>query len=182
MTCDWTDSEREALRSYKNYAAELNALLRAGATLIKENEQQVALLDSATRRCPSAEPLRLYRAAPWGYGDVQIGFEYIDLAFTSASRTGPLIVQHFESRDDWPNPARRQISCPSGSLLAEIEEITGAKGDEDEVLIARGARFRVTSFQCITDPAAIRAIVSGLVHRPWLNYPYLFDVQLEYLP
>jgi hypothetical protein len=175
VSCEWPLDEQQALLEYKDFSYELNDALRAGRALPPKLAQLAETLDRAINRCPLDAPLTVYRAGWWVRPDLQPGDIFEDSAFMSTARDSIQIRMHFEQSDA---PARFRIDCLAGSRAVDVKRAPGAGGDEGEVLIGRGSRFRLVSVTPVTSELAIREITGG---RTYLGYATVLEVHLEYI-
>jgi len=137
-----------ALRQYTGYRfAPINDALRASVPPRADLRQDVALIDEALARQPLPEALVVYRGVsasgfPAGLGSLAVGTVHQDLAYTSASVGGP-------ATDFRNSEVLLRLRVPAGTPALGVDAISD-KGNEREVLLDRGLRYRVTSVTVAT--------------------------------
>lgn len=143
-------SHRKALLSYVNGSGPINRSLRASkgkGTNDPKILDEIRAMDKAMSESKLAVPIVVQRAvSPSAFGgkDTNIdltGAEYTDHAFGSTGTDLSLILKHFHTTTSGKRPLIADITVPAG--MSAIRVPPGQWGDEKEILLDRGAHFRV---------------------------------------
>lgn len=143
-------SHRQALRSYVDGSGPINRSLRASRGAGSNDPKilaEIKAMDQAMAASKLAKPIVVRRAiSPSAFGgkDTNIdltGAEYVDHAFGSTGTDLGLILKHFHTTTSGKRPLIADITVPKG--MGAIRVPPGKYGDQKEVLLDRGAHFRV---------------------------------------
>lgn len=160
-----TKQEADAVTAYSTRKfQEINSDLRSGKT--SKNSATIKQLDSAIRKSRTTEDQQLFRAAKipaieeaMKSGNIE-GLEFSDEAYTSTSK----------AKDKANNFARDgarmfKVNVPKGSSALDVGENAGGLKGEQEVLLPRGAKFRVKGVQKVKEKVAFRDLKGKTKHR-----------------
>jgi len=143
-------SQRRALLSYVNGSGPINRSLRASKGEGSNDPKivsEIGAMDSAMAASKLTHPITVQRAiSPSAFGgrDTNVdlaGVEYTDHAFGSTGTDLSLILKHFHTTSSGRRPLIADITVPKG--MGAIRVPPGQWGDEKEILLDRGAHFRV---------------------------------------
>ena len=143
-------SHRAAMLSYVNGSGPINRSLRASKGEGSNDPRIVAeikAMDDAMAQSKLDKPIQVQRAiSPSAFGgkDTNIdltGAEYTDHAFGSTGTDLSLILKHFHTTTSGKRPLIADITVPAGTGAIRVPP--GQWGDEKEILLDRGAHFRV---------------------------------------
>lgn len=143
-------SQRRALLSYVNGSGPINRSLRHSKGAGSNDPKivsEINAMDSAMANSKLTHPITVQRAiSPSAFGgrDTNIdltGVEYNDHAFGSTGTDLGLILKHFHTTTSGRRPLIANITVPKG--MGAIRVPPGQWGDEKEILLDRGAHFRV---------------------------------------
>jgi hypothetical protein len=143
-------TSKKALLSYVNGSGPINRSLRASKGDGSNDPRIVAEIDAMDRAMKSSRlthPITVQRAvSPSAFGgkDTNVdltGAEYTDHAFGSTGTDLSLILKHFHTTSSGRQPLIADITVPAG--MGAIRVPPGQWGDEKEILLDRGAHYRV---------------------------------------
>lgn len=143
-------SHKAALLSYVNGSGPINRSLRASKGHGSNDPRIVAeigAMDRAMAASKLTHPITVQRAlSPSAFGgkDTNVdltGAEYTDHAYTSSGTDLKLILKHFSETSSGKRPLIANITVPKGTGAIRVP--AGEWGDEKEILLDRGAHFRV---------------------------------------
>lgn len=143
-------TSKKALLSYVNGSGPINRSLRASKGSGSNDPRIVAEIDAMDRAMKSSKlthPITVQRAvSPSAFGgkDTNVdltGAEYTDHAFGSTGTDLSLILKHFHTTSSGKQPLIADITVPAG--MGAIRVPPGQWGDEKEILLDRGAHYRV---------------------------------------
>ena len=143
-------AHRKALLSYVNGSGPINRSLRFSKGKGSNDPKIVAeikAMDSAFAASKLAKPIVVQRAvSPSAFGgkDTNVdltGVEYNDHAYSSTGTDLSLILKHFHTTSSGRRPLIADITVPAG--MGAIRVPPGMWGDEKEILLERGAHYRV---------------------------------------
>lgn len=141
---------KKALLSYVNGSGPINRSLRASRGAGSNDPRivaEIAAMDRAMAASKLDHPITVQRAvSPSAFGgrDTNVdltGAEYSDHAFGSTGTDLNLILKHFSSTSSGKRPLIADITVPAG--MGAIRVPPGQWGDEKEILLDRGAHYRV---------------------------------------
>jgi hypothetical protein len=141
---------KKALLSYVNGSGPINRSLRASKGDGSNDPRivaEIAAMDKAMAASKLTHPITVQRAvSPSAFGgkDTSIdltGAEYTDHAFGSTGTDLSLILKHFHTTSSGKQPLIADITVPAG--MGAIRVPPGQWGDEKEILLDRGAHYRV---------------------------------------
>lgn len=146
---DFTLHEACALEKYKvadsGFAYQLNAFLRCHQSVVAPDPIWLQRLDSALRKRRTVRDVRLFRAT-WAEdfeAFVRDGV-FCNPAYASTTLTESSLGRHFVSSFS-QRPIKLVISCPEGANLVPLE-LRGDTGErENECLLPRCSRYRITA-------------------------------------
>ena len=141
----------EQLKWYQHHGSKsINKGLREGK-LSKNAVAAVEHIDSMFTK--STEPLTVYRGSKWieGHaafgvrkGDPKIGDTFSDPAYSSTSKKEGIAKE-------FTNATVLEVHVPKGHLVLPASELMakheGGKSEEDEVLLPRDQKFKITGFE-----------------------------------
>lgn len=143
-------TSKKALLSYVNGSGPINRSLRASKGAGSNDTRivaEIAAMDRAMSASKLTHPITVQRAvSPSAFGgkDTNVdltGVEYSDHAFGSTGTDLRLILKHFSSTSSGKKPLIADITVPAG--MGAIRVPPGQWGDEKEILLDRGAHYRV---------------------------------------
>jgi len=143
-------TSKKALLSYVNGSGPINRSLRAskgGGSNDPRIVAEITAMDRAMASSKLTHPITVQRAvSPSAFGgrDTNVdltGAEYTDHAFGSTGTDLRLILKHFSSTSSGKTPLIADITVPAG--MGAIRVPPGQWGDEKEILLDRGAHYRV---------------------------------------
>ena len=143
-------SHRAAMLSYVNGSGPINRSLRASkgeGTNDPKILAEIKAMDQAMAASQLKHPIVVQRAiSPSAFGgkDTNVdltGAEYTDHAFGSTGTDLKLILKHFHTTSSGKKPLIANITVPTGTGAIRVPP--GEWGDEKEILLERGAHFRV---------------------------------------
>lgn len=143
-------AHRRALLSYVNGSGPINRSLRASRGAGSNDPKilaEIKAMDAAMAASKLTKPIVVQRAiSPSAFGgkDTNVdltGVEYTDHAFGSTGTDLGLILKHFHTTSSGKRPLIADITVPAG--MGAIRVPPGQYGDEKEILLDRGAHFRV---------------------------------------
>lgn len=143
-------AHRQAIRSYVDGSGPINRSLRASRGAGSNDPKilaEIKAMDQAMAASKLAKPIVVQRAiSPSAFGgkDTNVdltGAEYTDHAFGSTGTDLNLILKHFHTTTSGKRPLIADITVPAG--MGAIRVPPGKYGDQKEVLLDRGAHFRV---------------------------------------
>jgi len=143
-------AHRRAMLSYVNGSGPINRSLRFSKGKGSNDPKIVAeikAMDAAMAQSKLTKPIVVQRAiSPSAFGGIDTsrdlsGVEYTDHAFGSTGTDLGLILKHFHTTSSGKRPLIADITVPSG--VGAIRVPPGMWGDEKEILLDRGAHFRV---------------------------------------
>lgn len=143
-------TSKKALLSYVNGSGPINRSLRASKGEGSNDPRivaEIASMDAAMRASKLKQAITVQRAvSPSAFGgkDTNVdltGAEYTDHAFGSTGTDLSLILKHFSSTSSGKQPLIADITVPAG--MGAIRVPPGQWGDEKEILLDRGAHYRV---------------------------------------
>jgi hypothetical protein len=143
-------TSKKALLSYVNGSGPINRSLRASKGEGSNDPRivaEIASMDRAMAASKLTHPITVQRAvSPSAFGgkDTNVdltGVEYSDHAFGSTGTDLSLILKHFSSTSSGKQPLIADITVPAG--MGAIRVPPGQWGDEKEILLDRGAHYRV---------------------------------------
>lgn len=141
---------KKALLSYVNGSGPINRSLRFSKGKGSNDPKvlaEISAMDRAMAVSKLTHPITVQRAvSPSAFGgkDTNIdltGAEYIDHAFGSTGTDLSLILKHFHTTSSGKQPLIADITVPAG--MGAIRVPPGQWGDEKEILLDRGAHYRV---------------------------------------
>jgi hypothetical protein len=141
---------KKALLSYVNGSGPINRSLRASKGAGSNDPRivaEIAAMDRAMAASKLDHAITVQRAvSPSAFGgkDTNVdltGAEYSDHAFGSTGTDLRLILKHFSSTSSGKKPLIADITVPKG--MGAIRVPPGQWGDEKEILLDRGAHYRV---------------------------------------
>lgn len=156
-------SHRRALLSYVNGSGPINRSLRFSKGSGSNDPKIVAeikAMDDAMAQSKLPKPIVVQRAiSPSAFGGIDTnldltGVEYTDHAFGSTGTDLSLILKHFHTTSSGKKPLIADITVPKG--FGAIRVPPGQWGDEKEILLDRGAHFRVVKDHGFIDTPAGR--------------------------
>lgn len=137
----------------------LNSLLRSESGLEALNGDDmyaVSVLDDLVAADSAQTPTKLYRglSAEWA-ADLDVGVEIVDNAFVSTS-LNPTVAEGFlNEAGKGPNAVIMEITAAPGTpayFMSGVREYDPAEGSEQEVILGRGTRIRVTDVDVVESP------------------------------
>lgn len=143
-------SHRRALLSYVNGSGPINRSLRFSKGKGSNDPKilaEIKAMDDAMAQSKLDKPIVVQRAiSPSAFGGIDTsldltGVEYTDHAFGSTGTDLGLILKHFHTTSSGKKPLIADITVPKG--MGAIRVPPGMWGDEKEILLDRGAHFRV---------------------------------------
>lgn len=143
-------TSKKALLSYVNGSGPINRSLRASKGEGSNDPRivaEIAAMDRAMTGSKLTHPITVQRAvSPSAFGgkDTNVdltGAEYNDHAFGSTGTDLSLILKHFHTTSSGRRPLIADITVPAG--MGAIRVPPGQWGDEKEILLDRGAHYRV---------------------------------------
>lgn len=141
---------KKALLSYVNGSGPINRSLRASKGSGSNDPRivaEISAMDRAMAASKLTHPITVQRAvSPSAFGgkDTNVdltGVEYTDHAFGSTGTDLSLILKHFHTTSSGRQPLIADITVPAG--MGAIRVPPGQWGDEKEILLDRGAHYRV---------------------------------------
>lgn len=156
-------THRRALLSYVNGSGPINRSLRFSKGKGSNDPKIVAeikAMDAAMAQSKLPKPIVVQRAiSPSAFGGIDTsrdltGVEYTDHAFGSTGTDLSLILKHFHTTTSGKKPLIADITVPKG--FGAIRVPPGEWGDEKEILLDRGAHFRVVKDHGFIDTPAGR--------------------------
>jgi len=156
-------THRRALLSYVNGSGPINRSLRFSKGKGSNDPKIVAeikAMDAAMAQSKLTKPVVVQRAiSPSAFGGLDTnldltGVEYTDHAFGSTGTDLGLILKHFHTTSSGKKPLIADITVPKG--FGAIRVPPGQWGDEKEILLDRGAHFRVVKDHGFIDTPAGR--------------------------
>lgn len=167
-----TNKEEDAILTYTTSKhLSINGGLRKG-NLSKEDAATVEQLDSALsksrlkKETTLYENQKLYRAASIPEVNAAlnsgkaVGFEFTEKGYSSTT-TNKDIARNFQ-RD--PNSRLFTIKAKPGTKAASVSELSNLSG-EDEVLIGRGTKYRVTGVEKVKERIPFRDLKGKVKYR-----------------
>jgi hypothetical protein len=154
-------THRRALLSYVNGSGPINRSLRFSKGHGSNDPKIVAeikAMDTAMAQSKLPAPIVVQRAvSPSAFGGIDTsddltGVEYTDHAFGSTGTDLGLILKHFHTTSSGRKPLIADITVPKG--FGAIRVPPGQWGDEKEILLDRGAHFRVVKDHGFIDTPA----------------------------
>jgi hypothetical protein len=154
---------RRALLSYVNGSGPINRSLRFSKGKGSNDPKilaEIKAMDRAMEQSKLTKPIVVQRAiSPSAFGGIDtnldlIGVEYTDHAFGSTGTDLGLILKHFHTTSSGKKPLIADITVPKG--FGAIRVPPGQWGDEKEILLDRGAHFRVVKDHGYIDTPAGR--------------------------
>jgi hypothetical protein len=145
-------SHRRALLSYVNGSGPINRSLRFSKGKGSNDPKilaEIRAMDQAMAESKLTKPIVVQRAiSPSAFGGIDTnddltGVEYTDHAFGSTGTDLGLILKHFHTTSSGKKPLIADITVPKG--FSAIRVPPGQWGDEKEILLDRGAHFRVVA-------------------------------------
>lgn len=143
-------SHRRALLSYVNGSGPINRSLRFSKGKGSNDPDivsEIKAMDAAMSASKLTHPITVQRAiSPSAFGGKDTdqdltGVEYVDHAFGSTGTDLRLILKHFHTTSSGKRPLIADITVPKGTGAIRVPP--GQWGDEKEILLDRGAHFRV---------------------------------------
>lgn len=165
--------EKSALRDYAGSEYQrLNSGLRSGK-LSKKDQETVAALDSAlaksklTKDATLHADAQLFRAAEipavnaaLKSGNIE-GLEFTDKGFVSTT-TDKATAKNFQRSDD---SRLFVINAPKGTKAGDISSLGGAFAKENETLLARDTKFKVSKVEKVKEKVPYRDIKGNIKYR-----------------
>jgi hypothetical protein len=154
---DLTSRERNALYAYAGNAyRSINRALALGkvSELSEEYRDYIHAIDSAVARSTLSEDKAVYRGLPInnlsqlnaGGAKIAVGHEVKFTSFTSTSMSqtiAKVVEKNFASSGGW----RLNIRVPKGAHAIDMSATGTGVTKEREILLGRGARFRITAIR-----------------------------------
>lgn len=149
-----TVAEQDAITSYQlNGFHDVNEALRGQRALAPVTEDLIEQLDGVLARSALDADMTLYRGIQDRFDGLDVGAEFTDAAFVSTSMDEVTAVSMFADAEvvresgEFVESVVIRLEVPRGTNALRLDSANEFYAREKEVLLRRGARFRITREQ-----------------------------------